>query len=137
MKHSAPATVAIFAMVGPAVASVTAAIWIGWNEIAAMPELALLLVMWSLPAGYLLGFAPALITGLIAVWLSRRIANGWIWAGAMTFIGATLSAVAGPLFDFGSGALSLVQQARLFAGCGAAATLVCSLICVKFRPRAA
>ena len=50
-------------------------------------------------------------------------------------IGAALSATAGPLFGFGSGALTLMQQVKLFAGCGGAAALMSALACLRFRPR--
>jgi hypothetical protein len=130
------ATVAVFALVGPPVAGVIVTFAVAWREILEMPELALMAI-WGVPLGYLIGIIPALLTGLAAMALSPRLANGWSWAGAATLIGAAVSGASGPLVNFGGEMFSTAQQVAIFAAGGSGASLLCSLICLRFRPKRA
>lgn len=136
MTGSGAGTAAVFALLGPPLAGLMVSVSILWAQILAMPEVALL-TLWAIPLGYLLGVVPALLTGLAAVWLSPRIANGWVWSLASALTGAVFSGVAGPVVGFGGDAFSPLEQVRLFASAGAASSLLCAAICLKFRPRAA
>jgi len=128
------ATVAVFTLLAPPLAGVLGTLAMLWRAILIMPEVAFMASSGVL-FGYVVGIPPALLTGLSAAWVSPRMTNGWLWAGAVALIGAALSATAGPLFGFGSGALTLMQQVKLFAGCGGAAALMSALACLRFRPR--
>lgn len=135
-RGSIPATVAIFALAGPALATVVLVPMALWRQIMAAPEFLGMIPM-LLPTAYLVGLAPALLTGVIATALSRRIANPWIWMGLTALAGAALVVVAAIVLDPTGGALNLFGTARLAGIPSAVAFLLCGLACwgLKLRPR--
>lgn len=128
------ATVAVFTLVAPPLAGVLGTLAMLWEAILVMPEVAFMALSGVL-FGYVVGVPPALLSGLFGAWISPRLGNGWIWTGACALMAGVLSAALSPLIQFGGGRLSPFGQVSLPAGSGAAAALVCALICFSFRPR--
>lgn len=128
------ATVAVFALVAPPLAGALGTLAMLWEAILVMPEVALMALSGVL-FGYVIGVPPALLAGLFGAWVSPRLSNDWIWAGACALTAGALSAAMSPLIQVGGGKLSPFEQVALLAGSGAAAALVCALICLRFRPR--
>lgn len=128
------ATVAVFALVAPPLAGVLGTLAMLWQAILAMPEVAFMALSGVL-FGYVVGVPPALLGGLFVAWISPRLGNGWVWAGACALMAGLLSAAMSLLIQVGGGKLSPFEQVILMAGSGAAASLVCALICLRFRPR--
>ena len=128
------ATVAVFALVAPPLAGVMGTLAMLWQAILAMPEVAFMALSGVL-FGYVVGLPPALLAGLFGAWVSPRLSNGWVWAGACAMVAGLLSAAMSPLIQVGGGKLSPFEQAVLMGGSGVVAALVCALICLSFRPR--
>jgi hypothetical protein len=127
-------TVVVFALVAPPLAGAMGTLVMLWPAIMMMPEVAFMAVSGVL-FGYVIGVPPALLAGIFGAWVSPRLSSGWLWAAACALTAGALSAALSPLIQFGGGKLSLFEQVALLAGSGAAAALVCALICLRFRPR--
>jgi len=128
------ATVAVFTVIAPPLAGVLGTLAMLWQAILAMPEVAFMALSGVL-FGYVVGVPPALLGGLFAAWISPRLSNGWVWAGACALVAGLLSAAMSLLIQIGGGKLSPFEQAVLMGGSGVVAALICALICLRFRPR--
>lgn len=128
------ATVAVFALLGPPLAGVLGTLVMLWPAIVVMPEVALMASSGVL-FGYVVGLPPALLAGLFGAWISPRLGNGWAWAGSCALLAGALAAALSPMIRVGGGKLSPFEQVALMGGSGAAAALICALVCLLFRPR--
>ena len=127
-------TIAVFALVGPAVPSLPLA---GLFALAAIggafaPHEALV----AIAQGYAYGFIPALFTGVVAAAVSPKIDGKGRWIGLAMLVGVPVSALAGI-----PAALPMPSLQALLAVCGmmglfgAIASSACALLTAKFRPR--
>ncbi len=129
------ATVAVFGLIGPPLAGVLGTLVMLWPAIVVMPEVAFMASS-GVAFGYVVGLPPALLAGLVGAWISPRLGNGLLWAGSCGLLTGALAAALSTVIQVGGGKLSPFEQAGLMAGSGAAAALVCALVCLRFRPRA-
>ena len=137
-RGSVAATVAVFAAAAPGLGALLLTLMVLWRQMLVIPEFLGMALMILAPA-YLLGIGPALIVGLIAVWLSPRIASVWLWSIAVAAVGAVLAVAVVVFFDPTGGALSLWGSTRLAGPPSALAFLICALLCqaTGLRPRPA
>lgn len=91
-----------------------------WSTLSALPILALL--------GYIYGFLPALLTGLAAGVMSRRIGGSRVWLLAVTATGAISSAVCTAVF------VPSLYFVSVLAAIGAVAAFASGVLSLAVRP---
>jgi len=137
VKGSVVGTVAVFALVIPALVTVAVMASAYWHAVYLGPLLLVQIVLGGLPGGYLLGLPPALMTGLAAVWLSPRVGRAWLWAVLAAAGGAVFAVAAAFFLDPDGGLAGPGTILRLLAPAAAVASLAAALICqwTRLRPR--
>jgi len=128
------ATVAIFTLLGPPLAGALVVIGLIWESVLSEP--AFLWMGWyGAIYAFLPGLVPALVGGLVAAWLSRKLANPWLWLLACAGLGALGSAAGGLIGGYSPAAISQAGFLGLAMMAGAVTGLVCGGFAVGLRPR--
>ena len=127
--------VKVYGLIGPAVGGVTL---VGLSMLADGPPdpdpMSVPVVMLaSIPLGYLFGGLPALVTGTLAGIL-RLMVTGWPYVLIVTALGAVISF---PLVVVISGGLAFMAGIPSVAVAGAAGALVCAVLTMRPRKRRA
>lgn len=88
------------------------------------------LLMWPFAAvlGMMIGFIPALLTGVAMSLVSSRLASWRMWIGVAAVCGVVMTALFYRLAGLGDDLWTSI-------GCGGGAAIVCALITLNWRPR--
>lgn len=125
------AVAAVFAFAGPLVGTMLVLGVLAVAILMTNPENGLVaLLMWPFAAvlGMMIGFVPALLTGLVMAALSKRLKTRLLWLGVATACGVLATALVYRLAGLG-------QDPLMIVGCGGGSALVCALLTLGLRPR--
>lgn len=127
----AAAVTAIFAFVGPVVgATLVIGVMAAALLITDAENGLVALLMWPFAAvlGMLIGFVPALLTGVMMAALSTRLRSRVLWLGVSVLCGVAMTALVYRLASLGS-------DPTIIIGCGGGSAALCALMTLGWRPR--
>ncbi|MBX3477642.1 MAG: hypothetical protein KF910_08540 [Brevundimonas sp.] len=122
---------AVFALIGPLVGTTLVLLVLAAALMMTNPANGILTVlMWPFAAvlGMMIGFIPALATGVVMAALSHRLKTRLAWIGASAACGMATTALVHRLADLGESLMVTVV-------CGGGAATVCALLSLGWRPR--